>query len=153
MGKHSAVVEWELGEGSFADGRYSRAHSLRFDGGAALTGSSSPSVVPLPWSDPAGVDPEEALVSAAAACHMLSFLHVARDAGFTVTRYRDEAEGTLRKNEKGRIAITRIVLRPGIVFDGAAPDADRLDQMHHQAHDICFIANSLTSEVVVEPPR
>ncbi len=152
MGKHNAIVEWELGEGSFADGRYSRAHSLRFDGGTTLTGSSSPSVVPLPWSDPTGVDPEEALVSAAAACHMLSFLHVAREAGFMITRYRDEAEGTLGKNEKGRIAITRIVLRPDISFEGAVPDSGTLERMHHKAHDICFIANSLTSEVVVEPP-
>lgn len=149
MGKHVAIVEWELGEGSFVEGRYSRAHTLRFDGGAEVPGSSSPSVVPLPWSDPAGVDPEEALISAVSACHMLWFLHIARDAGFTVARYRDEAEGVMGKNAQGRIAITRITLRPDIAFDGQAPDPQQLETMHHKAHDACFIANTVNCDVVV----
>ena len=152
MGKHKAVVDWSLGEGSFADGRYSRVHRLEFDGGAIVAGSSSPSVVPLPWSDPAGVDPEEALIASASACHMLWFLHIARDAGFTVTRYRDEAEGVMGKDTDGRIAITRIALRPDIAFEGRRPTDAELDAMHHKAHEACFIANSLKSEIVVEAP-
>ncbi|HEY6917513.1 MAG TPA: OsmC family protein, partial [Allosphingosinicella sp.] len=123
-----------------------------FDGGAVVPGSSSPSVVPLPWSDPAGVDPEEALIASASACHMLWFLHLAKDAGYVVTRYRDEAEGVMGKDGEGRIAITRIVLRPEIAFDGAAPDAAALERLHHAAHEACFIANSLKSEIVVENP-
>lgn len=152
MGKHIAIVDWSLGDGSFADGRYSRAHRLEFDGGAVVPGSSSPSVVPLPWSDPAAVDPEEALIASASACHMLWFLHLAKDAGYVVTRYRDEAEGVMGKDGDGRIAITRIVLRPEIAFEGAAPDAATLDHLHHAAHEACFIANSLKSEIVVENP-
>lgn len=152
MGKHVAIVDWSLGDGSFADGRYSRTHTLRFDGGAEVAGSSSPSVVSLPWSDPAGVDPEEALIASASACHMLWFLHIARDAGFMVTRYRDEAEGVMAKDGDGRIAITRIVLRPDITFSGDAPSAEVLGNLHHRAHDACFIANSLKSEIVVEQP-
>ncbi|QPQ54823.1 OsmC family protein [Allosphingosinicella flava] len=150
MGRHIAVVEWSLGDGNFAHGRYSRAHAWHFDGGAEVRGSSSPSVVPLPWSDPAGVDPEEALIASASACHMLWFLHIACDAGFVVTRYRDEAEGTMAKGADGKIAITRIALRPDIAFEGTAPSADDLHDMHHRAHDACFIANSLKSEIVVE---
>jgi organic hydroperoxide reductase OsmC/OhrA len=150
MAKHTATVEWTLNGESFTQGRYSRAYTMTFDGGAQVPGSSSPSVVPLPWSDPNGVDPEEALIAAVSACHMLWFLHIARDAGFTVSHYRDEAEGTMGKNAEGRIAITRIALRPDIRFEGDAPDAARLQAMHDQAHHACFIANSLKSEVVVE---
>jgi organic hydroperoxide reductase OsmC/OhrA len=101
-------------------------------------------------SDPGGVDPEEALVASASACHMLWFLHLARDAGLDVAAYRDEARGTMGKDERGRIAMTRIVLRPKIEFVGDAPAADRLERLHHEAHERCFIANSLRSEIVVE---
>lgn len=150
MGRHKAIVDWQLGDGSFADGRYSRAHRLEFDGGAVVGGSSSPSVVPLPWSDPACIDPEEALVASASACHMLWFLHIARDAGFTVTRYRDEAEGVMGRNEAGRMSITRILLRPDIGFDGREPSAAELEDMHHKAHEACFIANTLNCPITVE---
>ena len=143
------MIEWE-GQGGFSDNRYSRAHVWRFDGGAVVPGSSSPHVVPVPMSDPAAVDPEEALVASASSCHMLWFLHLARDAGFEVTRYRDEASGRMAKDERGRMAMTRIVLRPRIDFAGAAPDAATLERLHHEAHEACFIANSLRSEIVVE---
>ena len=149
MAEHRATIEWE-GKGGFLENRYSRAHVWRFDGGAVVPGSSSPHVVPVPLSDPAAVDPEEALVASASSCHMLWFLHLAREAGFEVTRYRDEAVGRMAKDDRGRMAMTRILLRPRIDFAGAAPDAATLDRLHHEAHEACFIANSLRSEIVVE---
>lgn len=149
MADYLATVEWRS-DGGFREGRYSRAHWLSFDGGAVVPGSASPHVVPEPFSDPAGVDPEEALVASASACHMLWFLHLARDAGYEVAAYRDEARGTMGKDERGRIAMTRIVLRPEIEFEGGAPDPETLARLHHEAHECCFIANSLRTEIVVE---
>jgi organic hydroperoxide reductase OsmC/OhrA len=150
--EYRAAVEW-AGEGDFAEGRYSRAHVWRFDGGAEVPASASPQVVPHPFSDPAGVDPEEALIASASSCHMLWFLHLARDAGLVVTRYRDEAVGHIGTDGSGRTAFTRITLRPHIDFAGDAPDAQALGRLHHAAHDACFIANTLRCEIVVEQPR
>lgn len=149
MVDYVATVEWRSG-GGFREGRYSRAHSLSFDGGALVPGSSSPHVVPAPMSDPAGVDPEEALVASASACHMLWFLHLARDSGLDVAAYRDEALGTMGKDDRGRMAMTRIVLRPEIDFVGEVPGPEALARLHHEAHERCFIANSLRTEIVVE---
>jgi organic hydroperoxide reductase OsmC/OhrA len=149
VGEYRATVEW-AGEGDFAANRYSRAHRWRFDGGAEVPASASPQVVPIPFSDPASVDPEEALIASASSCHMLWFLHLARDAGLVVTSYRDEAVGTMGKDENGRIAFTRIVLRPRIDFAGEAPDAEALARLHEAAHDACFIANSLRTQIIVE---
>jgi organic hydroperoxide reductase OsmC/OhrA len=149
VAEYRATVEW-AGEGDFAANRYSRAHVWRFDGGAQVPASASPQVVPLPFSDPAGVDPEEALIASASSCHMLWFLHLARDAGLVVTRYRDDAVGQMGTDERGRIAFTRIVLRPRIDFAGDWPDAEALARLHHAAHDACFIANTLRCEVAVE---
>jgi organic hydroperoxide reductase OsmC/OhrA len=149
MAEHSATVEWQA-EGDFAKNRYSRAHRWLFDGGAAVPASASPQVVPQPMSDPAGVDPEEALVASASSCHMLWFLHVARDAGYEVRSYRDTASGSMAADGRGRMAFSRITLRPRIEFGDAAPDADALARLHHEAHDRCFIANSLRCEIVVE---
>jgi organic hydroperoxide reductase OsmC/OhrA len=148
MSEHKATIEWRS-DGRFREGRYSRVHAIGFDGGAEIKGSASPHVVPVPMADPTGVDPEEMLVASAAACHMLWFLHLARDAGLDVASYRDEAAGMVG-NLEGRTAITRIVLRPRIAFTGEAPDQATLDRFHHEAHERCFIANSLKSEVVVE---
>jgi organic hydroperoxide reductase OsmC/OhrA len=148
MSEHLATVEWRS-DGHFRDGRYSRVHSIGFDGGAEMKASASPHNVPLPMADPAGVDPEEMLVAATASCHMLWFLHLARDAGLDVIRYRDEAGGTMGKLD-GRTGVARIVLRPKIEFEGEAPDPESLATLHHEAHERCFIANSLKSEVVVE---
>jgi organic hydroperoxide reductase OsmC/OhrA len=147
--EYGAIVEWRS-SGGFRDGTYSRAHSWRFDGGAVVPASSSPLSVPLPFSDPAGLDPEEALVAATSSCHMLWFLHLAKDAGLDVASYVDEARGTLGKNAGGKIAITRIVLRPRLGFAGEPPEAETLARLHHEAHERCFIANSLTAEIVVE---
>ena len=148
MAEHLATVEWRS-DGGFREGSYSRVHSLSFDGGAEVKASASPHNVPVPMADPAGVDPEEMLVAATASCHMLWFLHLARDAGFDVASYRDEAAGRMGRLD-GRIGVTRIVLRPRIEFAGAGPDAEALARLHHEAHERCFIANSLKSEVIVE---
>jgi organic hydroperoxide reductase OsmC/OhrA len=148
---HVAWVSW-ADDGQFASGRYSRGHELRFDGGAVVRGSSSPDVVPLPLSDPAGVDPEEALIASVSACHMLWFLNLAQAAGLVVASYRDQAEGSMGRVGRGKMAVTRIVLRPAIVFSGREPDPAELAALHHEAHERCFIANSLKTEISVEPP-
>ena len=150
MGRHGATISW-VSDGEFRSGKYSRGHEWSFDGGAVVRASSSPRVVPVPMSDAAGVDPEEALIASASACHMLWFLSLAQNAGLDVQSYRDEAEGVLGKDERGRIALTRITLRPEIAFSGQAPSEKQLADLHHQAHEKCFIANSLRSEIVVEP--
>ncbi len=149
MARYIAEVDWSLRAGEdFAAGRYGRGHTLRFDGGITVAGSASPHVVGK-WADPAAVDPEEMLVAALSACHMLSFLHVARLAGFGIRGYRDRAEGTMAEISAGRQAVTRVVLRPAIDWTGEAPDADRLAALHAEAHAICFIANSVRAEVIV----
>lgn len=149
MATYGATVDWRS-DGGFREGRYSRAHRWTFDGGAVVPASASPHVVPAPMSDSAAVDPEEALVASVSSCHMLWFLHLARDSGLDVAAYRDEAKGTMGKNELGRMAVTRIVLRPQVDFAGEAPDAEVLARLHHEAHEKCFIANSLRTDIVVE---
>jgi organic hydroperoxide reductase OsmC/OhrA len=151
VSRHVAHVDWQS-DGAFLAGRYSRRHVWRFDGGAEIAASSSPHVVPEPMSDPAGVDPEEALVASVASCHMLWFLDLARQAGFDVVRYADEAEGVMGRIGPGRMALSRIVLRPSIEFAGEGPDPERLARLHEEAHERCFIANSLRTEIVVESP-
>jgi organic hydroperoxide reductase OsmC/OhrA len=149
MSRHVAELNWRS-DGEFESGRYSRRHEWRFDGGAVVAASSSPDVVPAPLSDPAGVDPEEALVASTASCHMLWFLSLAQNAGFDVASYADSAEGEMGRIAPGRMALTRIVLRPKIVFAGRQPSPGELDRLHHEAHERCFIANSLKTEIVVE---
>lgn len=152
MHSYFARTEWQRGDQPFSDNKYSRAHTLVFDGGLRVPGSSSPLSVPEPMSVAANVDPEEALVSAASSCHMLVFLYVACKAGFVVDSYHDDAIGNMDRNEQGRLAITRILLRPRIVFAGTRqPTASELDALHHAAHDDCYIANSIRAEIVVEP--
>ncbi len=147
---HTATVTWRRGEGDFQKGRYSRAHSWRFDGGIEVPASASPSVVPLPHSSAEAVDPEEAFVAAIASCHMLTFLDLARRAGFVIDAYEDEAFGTLAKNEQGQRWVSEVVLRPKITFADRQPTGEELDHLHHQAHDACFIANSVKSDISVE---
>lgn len=147
--EYTANIAWRSDGGSFTDGRYSRAHRWHFDGGATVAASASPGIVPLPYSDPAGVDPEEALIAAAASCHMLWFLSLAARQGYTVQSYQDSAAGQLEPNEHGKMAFRRIVLRPRIEFSGAAPDAAQLQALHHAAHEECYIAHSLRAEIVV----
>jgi organic hydroperoxide reductase OsmC/OhrA len=150
MSTYIANLLWERGEQDFASQRYSRRHVWRFDGGAEVAGSSSPSVVPPPGSDPAAVDPEEAFVASLASCHMLWFLAIAAKRGFVIDRYEDAASGVLERNAERRMAMTRVTLRPKITFSGAKqPTADELQALHHKAHEECYIANSVKTEVVV----
>ncbi|MGF6275267.1 organic hydroperoxide reductase OsmC/OhrA [Massilia sp. UYP11] len=150
MKQFDARVTWQRADQAFLDGRYSRAHAWRFDGGLSVPASSSPLSVPLPMSDPAAVDPEEALVAAASSCHMLFFLAIAAQQGFVVERYDDAARGLLDTNAAGRMAMVRIELNPSIAFAGARrPDAQALAAIHHLAHERCYIANSLTTEIVI----
>ena len=151
MATFRATLDWSLQDGEdFAKGRYVRGHSVAFDGGPTVRGTASAHVVGNKWAEAGAVDPEQMLVAAISACHMLSFLHAAREAGFAVTRYRDEAEGLMEKNAEGRFAVTRVALRPLIDWQGEAPDAARRDELHHRAHEMCFIANSVKTEIVVE---
>jgi organic hydroperoxide reductase OsmC/OhrA len=152
MSTYTAELVWERGAQDFSSNKYSRRHLLRFDGGTEVPGSSSPSVVPLPMSDPAGVDPEEAFVASLSACHMLWFLAIAAKRGFTVDRYEDSAVGVLERNAERRFAMTTVTLRPRIAFSGAKlPTPEELEQLHHKAHEECYIANSVKTEVRVAP--
>ncbi|SDT92135.1 OsmC family protein [Stappia sp. ES.058] len=152
MAKHlyRADVSWRC-SGDFAANTYSRGHDWSFDGGITVPASASPSVVPLPHSVEAAVDPEEAFVAAISSCHMLWFLDLARRDGLEVESYTDRADGTMDRIAPGKMAVTHVALRPEVVFSGdVLPDADRLDALHHKAHEACFIANSVTSEIVIE---
>ena len=153
MAQHSSTIVWQRDDNaSFVDHRYSRRHTWQFDGGAVVPASSSPHVVPLPFSDPAAVDPEEAFVASLSSCHMLWFLDIAARAGWVVNSYRDEAVGTLARNADGQQAMTRVVLRPAVQFASMPqPTLDELQALHHRAHASCFIANSVKTEVLCEP--
>ena len=152
MAHHSAEILWLRDEQDFLNNRYSRAHSWRFDGGLEVAASSSPHVVPLPWSDASAVDPEEAFVASLSSCHMLWFLSLAAKQGFQVDRYADKASGVMARNEEGRMAMTEVVLRPQVSFSGTRlPDNERLHALHHLAHEDCFIANSVKTQVRCEP--
>lgn len=150
--RHEARVGWVRGDETFTDDRYSRRHEWRFDGGALIAASASPSVVPEPMSAPEAVDPEEALVAATSSCHMLWFLSLAARRGFVVDEYRDEALGHMGPNGEGRLAFSRIVLRPEIRFAGPPPGGAELNELHRAAHERCFIASSLRCDVLVEDP-
>ena len=150
---YTATVSWQRqGGAKFTDNRYPRGHEWRFDGGAVVRASSSPHVVPVPLSDAAGVDPEEAFVASLSSCHMLFFLFHAAKQGFTVDRYQDEAVGVMGKNAEGRTALLKVTLRPQVTWSGAKqPTAEDLDAMHHRSHEDCFIANSVKCDVAIEP--
>ena len=151
--EYRAALQWQRQAGeTFTDNRYSRRHVLRFDGGAELAGSSSPSVVKLPWSDPAAVDPEEMFVASLSSCHLLWFLSLAAGDGWCVDQYVDDAVGVMARDEHGRLAMTLVTLRPAVRWAGPAqPDAAQLADLHHRAHGACYIANSVRSEVRCEP--
>jgi len=152
MSNYTARIEWKRGADAFAGSRYSRRHTWTFDGGAVVRGSSSPASVKPPMSDPAGVDPEEALIAATSSCHMLWFLAIASKRGFIVDSYIDEAVAEMGVMDHGRTGVTRITLRPAIAWSGTPrPTPADIESMHHEAHEKCFIANSIRSEVTVEP--
>lgn len=150
MSEYFATVAWQRDGQPFTDNRYSRAHSWQFDGGLRVPASSSPHVVPLPMSVEANVDPEEAFVASLSSCHMLFFLSLAAKRRLVVDSYTDQAVGLMEKGDDGKTRITRVTLRPQVKFSGAPPERALLEQLHHQAHELCFIANSVTSELVTE---
>jgi len=149
---HGAKIHWQRDGQPFIDNRYSRRHRWVFDGGVEVAASSSPQAVPLPLSSADAVDPEEAFVAALASCHMLWFLSLAAKRGFCVDEYNDEAEGILARGADGRTAITKVTLRPLCQWSGQSlPTVDDIAALHHEAHERCFIANSVKSEVRCEP--
>ena len=150
MGKYVATIRWRRQHADFVDGRYSRGHEWHFDGGLVAPASASPQIVKAPWSDPGGIDPEEAFVASLSSCHMLFFLSLAAKQGITVDDYVDEAEGRMRRNADGQIAMTDVVLRPLATYREPAPDAATVEALHDAAHHQCFIANSVRTEVRVE---
>jgi organic hydroperoxide reductase OsmC/OhrA len=149
---YQARVHWERGDALFTDNRYSRGHTWHFDGGVEVPASSSPHVVRVPLSLERAVDPEEAFVASLSSCHMLFFLHFAASSGLRVDEYTDDASGTLSQNAAGKMVMTSVVLRPRASFSGERlPTRADLQHLHHRAHEDCFIANSVTTAVRVEP--
>jgi len=149
---YTAQTIWERGEQKFSDNLYSRKHTLRFDGGISIAGSSSPLVVPVPYSEPNAVDPEESLVSAISSCHMLWFLSIAAKNGFIVDSYHDSAVGIMKPNERKKYWVSSVTLQPKVLFSGEQiPSKEKIEEMHHEAHDECFIANSVKTDIQVHP--
>jgi len=152
MSTYTAEVLWQRDGQDFTGNRYSRRHLVRFDGGVEMPGSSSPHVVPLPMSDASAVDPEEAFIASLSACHMLWFLSIAAKKGFVVDHYVDAASGVMEKNAEGRMAMTVVTLHPAVTFSGERrPSREELDALHHAAHDGCYIANSVRTDVRCDP--
>ena len=135
MSEYTAIVDWQRGEQDFAGNRYSRKHTLRFDGGAATA-----------------VDPEEMFVASLSSCHMLWFLSIASARKFCVDSYVDNASGTMARNAEGKMAMTVVTLKPCVVFSGdLLPLVEQIHALHHKAHAECFIANSVTTDVRCQP--
>jgi organic hydroperoxide reductase OsmC/OhrA len=150
--EHKAVISWTHSRGDFLKGTYSREHTWTFDGGAAIPASPSPSAVPIPYSNAANVDPEEAFVASISSCHMLTFLYLASKHGFEAIAYEDQAAGVMTKNERGMAWVSSVILRPRITYSAERiPSPEQERQLHHDAHDQCFIANSVKTEVSVMP--
>jgi organic hydroperoxide reductase OsmC/OhrA len=148
MAHYTAQIRWQRDGQDFLGNRYSRRHQIRFDGGVEFAGSSSPHSVPLPMSDPAAVDPEEAFVASISSCHMLWFLSIAARRGFCVDSYIDQAEGVMARNAAGKMAMTEVTLRPEVLFSGdKVPAREQVDELHHKAHEECYIANSVTTGI------
>ena len=152
MGEYKSTVKWQRTGPDFLKGRYSREHTWAFDGGVTVPASASPHVVPTPWSNPACVDPEEAFVASLASCHMLTFLFVAAKRGFQIDSYEDEAVGVMSKNENGVPWVSVVTLNPKIIYSGEKiPAPEEKEQLHHLAHEQCFIANSVKTQITVQP--
>ena len=151
MSTHTAIIRWQCDDDNFADNKYSRGHVWEFDGGAVVAASAAPDVVPVPMSVAENVDPEEAFVASLSSCHMLFFLSFAASRGFNIDEYVDEAIGEMQKDEHGRTSMTKVTLRPRIVWSGEKqPTSEEKDKLHHQAHKYCFIANSVKTAIVIE---
>lgn len=152
MIKHTALVRWQRQESEvFSDNQYCRAHTWEFDGGLSVPASPSPHIVPLPLSVQENIDPEEAFIAALSSCHMLTFLSIAAKRRYVIDSYIDEAIGDLTTGENGKEWVSKVVLRPKIIFSGGKqPTREQLEKMHHMAHENCFIANSVKTEIVTE---
>jgi len=152
MSEYVVTVRWARGAELFIDNKYRRAHTWTFDGGVEVPASSSPTVVPAPYSELRAVDPEEAFVASLSSCHMLWFLSIAARRKFCVDSYVDNAHGVMARNVAGKLAMTQVTLRPRVAFTGERlPTSDDIAAMHHKAHAECFIANSVTTDVRCEP--
>ncbi|MEO6065694.1 MAG: OsmC family protein [Lysobacterales bacterium] len=152
MSQHTCVVIWKREGASFLDNRYSRGHRWLFDGGVEVLASSSPEVIPPPMSVVAAVDPEEAFVASLSSCHMLWFLSIAAKRRFVVESYRDAAIGLMGKDTEGKMSMTHVTLRPEVHFAGEKqPSVDEITALHHEAHEQCYIARSVKTEVRCEP--
>ena len=152
MSEYSAKIVWKRQpQEAFTDNKYSRGHTWEFDGGAVIAASSAPSIVPAPYSVEANVDPEEAFIASLSSCHMLFFLAIAGKRGFVIDKYIDNPVGIMEKDAAGNISMTKVTLRPQVTFLGEKqPTLERLEAMHHQSHEQCFIANSVKTEVTIE---
>jgi organic hydroperoxide reductase OsmC/OhrA len=150
--KFTALISWKKrADEVFTDNKYHRSHDWVFDGGSMVLASSSPHVVPLPFSDASAVDPEEAMVASVSSCHMLFFLSIAAAKKYKIESYIDQAEGEMGKNTHGKTVITNVTLRPKIVFSGEnLPTAEKINHLHELAHHECFIANSVNFEIKIE---
>ena len=151
MSEYTATIKWQSGDGDFLAEDYSRGHVWIFDGGLTVPASASPHIVPLPNSVAENVDPEEAFVASVSSCHMLFFLSLAARRGIDIASYTDEASGTLAKGHDGKLAMTSVTLRPRAKYGSdSEPDRATIEKLHHRAHELCFIANSVKTEVVTE---
>ena len=146
MSEHRVQVRWERKGVDFGYESYPRDHEWRFEGGVLVPASAAPAF----RGDPERVDPEAAFVAALSSCHMLTFLAIASRKRLVVETYEDDALGFLAKNDAGKLAMTRVVLRPRVVFAGAPPPAEQVAELHERSHRECFIANSVVTLVEVE---
>ena len=150
--QYRAGLSWSRGEGECLRGRYTRRHTWWFDGGVSVPASASPQIVPAPWSAADAVDPEEAFVAALASCHMLFFLSLAAARGLVIESYEDDAVGFMAEDDRGRTAVTSVTLRPSVtVADAGTAQAGLLAELHHAAHEACFLANSVRTRISIEP--
>jgi len=150
MHQYRATVQWQNNDEVFTDNKYSRKHSWHFDGGLEVPASASPTIVGDTYANSSAVDPEEAFVASLSSCHMLWFLSLTARQGYVVAEYRDEAEGMMQKNAEGKLAITEVILRPVVRFDGDNPETKVFDDLHQQAHQKCFIAHSVKTAITID---
>ena len=151
MSQYRARVSWVNGGPDFLNGQYSRVHQWHFEGGPTIDATAAPAIVPAPWSEAANVDPEQAFVASLSSCHMLFFLSLAARQGIVVDEYIDAASGVMEQRDDGKTAMTRVTLRPDATYSGdQVPDQKALHELHHRAHELCFIANSVLTEIIVE---
>jgi organic hydroperoxide reductase OsmC/OhrA len=153
MSEYKATIKWARTSPDFLKGKYSREHTWTFEGGVAVPATSSPHVVPVPYSNPANVDPEQAFVASLSSCHMLTYLFLAQKQGFQIDAYEDEAVGVVSKNEAGAMWVSTVTLNPKIIYSGEKlPAPADEEHLHEMAHKHCFIANSVKTDVKINHP-